>query len=158
DSVSQLMVTNSGEHDTTVHLTPDFIPKYVTFRTAAVGGNEVTWKVQKFVTMTVTLPDSNPIEVLRIEEKSHWYDDSETSVDLSFVQNITKVYDREHQFNQVEIGYQKWNAEDVSGIDDPQTKHTYSSIFQRIGQKITLFSRFIAAGLTIEVPRRTTRE
>src|SRR5690606_40654009 len=37
-------------------------------------------------------------------------------------------------------------------------KHTYSSIFQRIGQKITLLSRFIAAGLTIEVTRRTTRE
>lgn len=157
-NVSRLMLTTSGEHDATIDLTPDFIPKYLAFRTAAVSFDEVTWKVHKPLAMTVTLPDSNPIEVLRIEEKAHWYDDSETSVDLSFVQNITKVYDREHQFNQVEIGYQKWNAEDVSGIDDPQTKHTYSSIFQRIGQKITLFSRFIAAGLTIEVTRRTTRE
>lgn len=156
ETTSQLILRSAGNHQGTVSLIPGFIPKYVTFSSGSIGGGE--WHIHPF-TFDVTLPDSsNTIQVIRVEEKSHFYDDSSTSVDFSNVLNITKNYDHEHQFNQVEIGYHKWNAEDVSGLDDPQTKHVYASRFKKIGQKISLLSHWIAASLTIEVTRRTTRE
>lgn len=156
ETTSQLILRSAGNHQGTVSLVPGFIPKYVTFSSGSIGGGE--WHIHPF-TFDVTLPDSsNSIPVIRVEEKSHFYDDSSTSVDFSNVLNITKNYDHEHQFNQVEIGYQKWNAEDVSGLDDPQTKHVYATRFKKIGQKISLLSQWIAASLTIEVTRRTTRE
>jgi hypothetical protein len=61
-------------------------------------------------------------------------------------------------FNKIEIGYANWQSEDVSGIDDVQTKHTYATRFKKIGKGIQLHSEFIAASLAIEVTRRQTIE
>lgn len=96
-------------------------------------------------------------QVIRIEQKAHFYDDVPL-INFSGVREITRVYDNDYIFNKIEYGYQKWNADDVSGIDDPQAKQTRSTIFQKIGTTIQLFSNFIAASLTFEVARRTKRE
>jgi hypothetical protein len=100
-----------------------------------------------------TSPDN---QVIRIEEKSHFYDEN-TSINFSEVRDITRVYDNDYIFNKIEIGYAKWNADDVSGIDDPQTKRTFATIFKKIGKSISLYSSFIA-GLPFEIARRTTRK
>lgn len=98
-------------------------------------------------------------ELIRIEEKQYQYDDSEgTSADFYNIRNITRKYDNERIFNKVEIGYAKWEAEDISGIDDPQTKKTYSARFQKIGKAIQIFSEWIGASLAIEATRRKSRE
>lgn len=108
------------------------------------------------VTPTVVYDEEN---VIRVEEKTHQYDDSNgTSVDFSNVRNITRKYDNDRIFNKVEIGYTRWESEDISGIDDPQTKKTYSTRFQKVGKSIQLYSEFIAASLAIETTRRKTRE
>lgn len=97
--------------------------------------------------------------VVRIEEKRAQYDDSEgTSVDFSYVKNITSKYDNDRIWNKVNIGYTKWESEDVSGIDDPQSKRTFATRFKKVGKGIDLYSEFIAASLSIEKTRRTTRE
>lgn len=101
----------------------------------------------------------NEETVIRVEEKAHQYDDSNgTSVDFSNVRTITRKYDNDRIFNKVEIGYTRWQSEGISGIDDPQTKKTYSTRFQKVGKGIQLHSEFIAAALAIEQTRRTTRE
>jgi hypothetical protein len=100
------------------------------------------------------------VDVIRVERKEHFYDDSAPLVYLSNVYNIKRSYDPENQFNQVEIGYDKWQSQaatgtgTASGIDDPQTKHTYNTRFKKIGKKITLFSKWVAASLTLETTRR----
>lgn len=101
----------------------------------------------------------NGEQVIRVEEKSHFYNQSSgTSFDFSNVRDIVRKYDNDRIFNKVEIGYARWESEDISGIDDPQSKRIYASRFKKIGQTITLLSEFIAASLAIETTRRTTRE
>jgi hypothetical protein len=103
--------------------------------------------------------DINGEQVIRVEEKSHFYNQSSgTSYDFSFVRDIVRKYDNDRIFNKVEIGYARWESEDISGIDDPQSKRIYASRFKKIGQAITLLSEFIGASLAIETTRRTTRE
>jgi hypothetical protein len=98
------------------------------------------------------------VERIRVEKKKYFYDDSSTSVNLSNVRKIRRFYDSEHIFNAVEIGSEQWESEDVSGIDDPQSKRTWATYFKHIGKKLSILSKWIAASLTIESARRTTRE
>lgn len=96
--------------------------------------------------------------VIRAEKKSHFYDDSDMSALLSNVAKIKRSYDKDYQFNKAEFGFEKWESEDISGLDDPQTKRTWASRFKNIGKPFTVFSKWIAASLTIETTRRTTIE
>lgn len=97
------------------------------------------------------------VEVIRVEEKEHFFDD-DISLLIDNVHDIRRVYDQERIFKTVKIGYKQWQSENISGIDDPQTKHTYASRLQKSGIDLTLESEFIAASLAIETTRRTTRE
>lgn len=97
-------------------------------------------------------------ENIRVEEKRHFYDDSDVSVNIDFVRDIVRKYDDARIFKTVKIGYKKWQSEDISGIDDPQTKKTYATILKKAGREMILESEFIAASLAIETTRRKTRE
>lgn len=101
-----------------------------------------------------TTPDE---PVVRIENKSRFYS-REISTTIDYVFEISRQYDDERIFNKIEIGYPNWQSEDVSGIDDPQTKRTYATRFKKIGSGIELHSDFIAASLAIETTRRQTIE
>lgn len=103
---------------------------------------------------TAVTPDQNLIRV----EKKEWFYNRIPSVAFDYVFEISREYDEDRIFNKIEIGYANWQAEDISGIDDPQTKHTYATRFKKIGKGIQLHSDFIAASLAIEVTRRQTIE
>lgn len=96
-------------------------------------------------------------QVIRVEEKEFFYDPSPI-IYLSWVNNIIESYDKDYIFKKIRIGFNKWQSEDISGIDDPQTKHTYATIFKIVGQELIIESNFIAASLAIETTRRTTKE
>lgn len=160
--VNDELLTGNGNHADSVILTPTFIPKYVVFvanrDTGGFGPDSATLDINSY-SASATAPAAEPelIEVIRVEEKSHFYQ-NEITVNFSNVREIRRMYDHEHFFNNVEMGYKKWQSEDVSGIDDPQTKRTWASRFKKLGKKISILSEFIAAGLTTEKTRRTTRE
>lgn len=102
--------------------------------------------------------DQSPFErVIRIEEKAYFYNE-EISVYLDNVDDIKETYDKNFIFKSVNVGYQKWSAESASGIDDPQTKKTYATLFEQIGTASTIFSKFFAAALAIEQARRNRVE
>lgn len=96
-------------------------------------------------------------ETLRIEPKSYFYNKT-VSINLDFVNNIERSYDIDSVFKLIEIGYNKWSAESDSGIDDPQTKHSYNTLFKTVGKEIKILSQFIAASLAIEQTRRNRVE
>lgn len=96
-------------------------------------------------------------EVIRVEEKEFFYD-PEISVYFDNVRDITKAYDNERIFKTIKAGYKTWQAEEISGLDDPQTKRTYASRITKSGVDNTLESEFIAASLAIETTRRKNRE
>lgn len=97
--------------------------------------------------------------VIRVEDKAEQYQE-DISVYFSNVspENVTRRYDNDRIFNKIEIGYNQWQAEDVSGIDDPQTKKIYSNRFKKVGKSIQILSEFIGASLAIETTRRKRRE
>jgi hypothetical protein len=95
--------------------------------------------------------------VIRCEEKSYFFD-PDPIINLSWVNNIVRYHDKDHIFKKISLGYEKWQAEEVSGIDDPQTKKTYATKFETIGTDKTLYSKFIAASLAIEVTRRKNQD
>lgn len=96
-------------------------------------------------------------EVIRVEEKSHFYD-PEIVFYFSNVQDISRTYDSDYIFKNIKAGYRVWQAEEISGLDDPQTKRTYSPSIKRTGTDLNIESEFIAASLAIEQTRRKTRE
>jgi hypothetical protein len=95
---------------------------------------------------------------IRCEPKEYFYDDSDQTVILEYVEGIEVSYDTDFMNTSVEIGYQKWGAESASGIDDPQTKHTYATLFKTVGSEDKkdprILSTFYAASLGIEQTRR----
>jgi hypothetical protein len=111
--------------------------------------------------LSLTYDVIDGVEVIRIEPLEQVFNAS-ISVNISDVREIMAEYDNASIFNKIEIGYNKWQSEDVSGIDDPQTKHTYSTRYEKSiitdketpGGEIKLLSNFIAASLCIEVTRR----
>ena len=98
--------------------------------------------------------DDNKIE---IEPREYFYDD-EMSVLFDNVENITRRYDQDKIFNKIDIGFQKWQSENISGIDDPQTKHSYATRFKKVGKSISILSDWIAASLAIETTRRAKKK
>lgn len=96
-------------------------------------------------------------EVIRVEEKSHFYD-PDIVFYFSNVQDISRTYDSDYIFKNIKAGYRVWQAEEISGLDDPQTKRTYSPSIKRTGTDLNIESEFIAASLAIEQTRRKTRE
>lgn len=96
------------------------------------------------------------VEVMRCEEKEHFYNDT-IILNISNVREITRTYDEEVMLKTFRTGYKKWQSENLSGIDDPQTKHTYASRLQKSGKDLVMESEFIAASYAIETTRRTTK-
>lgn len=96
-------------------------------------------------------------EIIRVEKKQFFYDPSPSTL-ISSIKDIKRTYDTDYLINKIEIGYQKWQSVDLSTIDDPQGKHTYSTALHKIAKGITLYSTFVAASLAIETTRRQAVE
>lgn len=96
-------------------------------------------------------------EVIRVEQLEDAYNET-ILVYIDSVKSIKRSYDNDMIFNKIEVGYNRWQSEEASGIDDVQTKHTYTTIIKKSGKAISILSDFIAAALAIETTRRTTKE
>ncbi len=96
-------------------------------------------------------------DVIRIEDKASFYRTDSVSVNLSNIRNIVRQYDDSCIFNKIETGYQKWQGENLSGLDDPQARQTRVPIIG-VGKAISILSEFVAASLAIEGTRRQTIE
>lgn len=95
-------------------------------------------------------------EVMRAEGREYFYDPTPSL----YIDNVTftRRYDESVMIKTFRNGYKKWQSENISGIDDPQTKHTRASRLQKSGTDLVMESGFIAASLAIETTRRTTRK
>lgn len=124
-------------------------PFFISFRDVWTGINPIL-----NLGLGYELIDDTPM--IRVEGKAHFVGNS-ISVNFPHIQDISSQYDPEYMFKTVKPGYKKWQSEDISGIDDPQTKHTYATILKS-GQDLDIESAFIAASLAIETTRRTTKE
>lgn len=97
-------------------------------------------------------------ERIVIKSKSPFYDTTSTSVNFSNVRQIVRDYDADKIYNKIEVGYNRWQSEDISGNDDPQTKRTYATRVILTKNTLNINSDFIAASIAIETTRRQKRE
>lgn len=93
---------------------------------------------------------------IRLEPKRFFFDSS-PSVSLTGINDIEIEFDLNLFTKTIKIGCETWNAESISGIDDPQTNHIYNLRYQLFGKDETQLSKFIAASLAIEQTRRLTK-
>lgn len=115
--------------------------------------------INSFVDLTESEPDTEGGQqpVIIVEPVEEFYDE-DFILELSNIRKITRNYDTDKIYNKIEIGYTEWKAEATAGIDDPQTKHTYATRFEKIGQSISLLSDWIAASIPWEETRRASIE
>jgi hypothetical protein len=99
----------------------------------------------------------NGINTIVINEKAEYFDEN-CSIYFDNVRDIESSYDNDHIFKKINTGYKKWESENISGIDDPQTKSTYATRFIKNGVELDIESGFVAASLAIETTRRVTRK
>lgn len=97
-------------------------------------------------------------EKVVVEELEKFFDDSSTSVDLDNVPGILRNYDASRIIKKVDGGYNVWQAQTTSGIDDPQTKTTWSMDFRRIGTNFSIVADIVTASIAMELTRRQTIE
>lgn len=98
------------------------------------------------------------VDTVVVEEKASFYDSANVSIRLSNVKKIKKQWDHDYIYNRVEFGFPNGQDELTSGLDDPQSERTSATILKNIGDTLTVKSEGIAASLTIEDARRTTKE
>lgn len=96
-------------------------------------------------------------EVIRIEGKEFFYQ-TDGSVYLNYAHEIIRRFDEDWIFNQIKYGYKKWESENISGLDDAQTKAVRVPRFKKVGKVIDIESSFMAASLAIENTRRQSIE
>lgn len=99
----------------------------------------------------------NSVKKIRIEKKEYFYD-PDPILNLDYVNKIEKSINAESIYKNIKIGYEKWESENVSGLDEIQTRHEYAVALKKIGFPIELYSKFIAASLAIENTRRKVLE
>jgi len=94
---------------------------------------------------------------IEIEKKEEFYD-SNTSINLDFVNMIERSVDTESIFKSIEIGYEESLSETYSGIDDTQTKTIYNTEYPTVGKEERILSKGVLASMAIEETRRKSKE
>lgn len=103
--------------------------------------------------LTYDIIDGEP--VVNVMLKSDMVD-PDPVVLFDYVNGIEERLDQSFIFKKITVGYQKWQSEEIRGLDDPQTKKTYATKMEFNGREFSIISEFIAASTAIENTRRQT--
>lgn len=96
----------------------------------------------------------NGQEVIRIEEKNHFYNDTVIFQCLG-VSKATMRFDEMKVYNTIEIGYDKWEIEVVNGLDEPMTEAQFALVdIKSIKNNLVQKSTYVAGMYAIELTRR----
>jgi len=90
---------------------------------------------------------------LRVEPKEYFYN-ATTVMQFANVSDIKKSISTKDIYNNFEIGYGKWQIEEINGIDEINTQHQYSIPITTGSNKLSKISTFVAGAYAIEYTRR----
>lgn len=91
---------------------------------------------------------------VRVEPLSYWFDNTTEIISLPNVNNYETRNDNTRYFNNIQIGYDSWETEFKGGLDEPCTRHEYSTKIASAKNIYTQLSRYIASSYAIELTRR----
>ena len=90
---------------------------------------------------------------LRIEPVEHFYDNT-TIFTASNIPDVNIRVDSRMLYQNVKIGYQKYEIEQFNGLDEFNTERDYRLTLKKSQQTKTILSNLIASGYAIETQRR----
>jgi len=90
---------------------------------------------------------------VRLEQQDYFYADVLVTV-FSGVSEYNEVTDVKRIYNELDFGYDKFPTDDVSTLDEFNTRHTYLTPIQSLKAKFTQISPQCASGDAIELTRR----
>lgn len=97
-------------------------------------------------------------DVVRCEEVDYFYSQNEI-LKLDNVPNIQMRHLEEKVYNEINLGFQKWQTENVNGLDEPLTRINYVvPVIKQNKQKFDALSPFVAGMYAIELTRRVVEE
>lgn len=91
--------------------------------------------------------------VIRMEEKEYFYDTT-VVIRIPNIPKMTMSFSKEFVYTEADIGFTKWETEEINGIDEFNTKRQYSFGVKSSNQKLTALSKFIGSGYSLEFIRR----
>jgi hypothetical protein len=89
-----------------------------------------------------------------LQRKEYFYDKGTILFRLDNVPNITRQEAVEKYYNTIDIAYEKWENEEVNGLDEFNTRRQFVVPFKNIEKALSLTSKLIASGYAIEFTRR----
>ncbi len=95
-------------------------------------------------------------QVVRIEPIEYAY--NPTTLTTLSTRFINRRKDKNAFFNVIKSGYDVWEAENVNGLNEPNSRREYSTTLRSIGKDYKIRSGFIAASQVMEVTRRKSEE
>lgn len=99
-------------------------------------------------------PDANRVgfDWLRIEPMAYWYDNTVLMV-CDNIPKLTRKVMAEWYVSLFDFGYEKWEAEQTSGLDEFAVKKQYRATFSEVKGNLSKRVQFIGSGYAIENTR-----
>lgn len=92
---------------------------------------------------------------IRIENLPYYYQkDEEPVLVFDNIAKIQRTIDKTKYYNRIDVGYEKWQPEEINGLDEFATVHNYALPLKTTGKPKVYMSKYIASGSIIEVTRR----
>lgn len=88
-----------------------------------------------------------------IEKKEHFYRQQIIML-CEDAAEVTTTVAQEYYWNEFEIGFSKWENEEVNNLDEFNTKRSYALPIESVKNKLIKITDYIASGYTIEFTRR----
>lgn len=93
------------------------------------------------------------LDYIRIEPIDYFYT-QDVFFTVSEPESIREEVAKNRLYNDLEIGYNKWEIENLNGIDEFNTKHNYAVSTTNIKQKLPATTNYVTGGYAIEMTRR----
>lgn len=90
---------------------------------------------------------------MRVEPWHYFYQDARV-LNCIGVKNITRRFNEASAHSSFQFGYEKFEAEEYTGLDEFLTKRTYRLTFAELKNELVKLSKFIGSGYALEVTRR----
>lgn len=94
---------------------------------------------------------------LRFEPWRFFYQE-DVAVWFSYATKITRDVDPSRLFKQLQVGYNKWQAEGTTGLYELMTKRQYRVNINAVSSVLEQFTEFICSPYTIEITRRKSED
>ncbi|HZF99526.1 MAG TPA: hypothetical protein VEY71_00915 [Chitinophagales bacterium] len=101
-------------------------------------------------------PNRPGFQLLRVEPMEYFYNDA-VVLTLDKINRVQRRVATDRIYSLFKIGFQKWEAEEFSGLDEMNTQREYRTSLTNVNNTYEQLSKFIGSGYALEITRRLTR-